>query len=296
VKKIEDITILVVGDIMLDKYVVGDVSRISPEAPVPVVKVLKEYATLGGCGNVVRNLAELGVNVHCASSISSDDNGRKIMELLDTIHAQNILTFNSQITTVKERIIADQRQVQMLRIDREVTENIEADDLISEIQLQLRHQKSYDMIVVSDYAKGLITWDLMEFLRSLNTDIIIDPKPQHGDLYGRPLMVTPNKKEWERMDYEDLCKPEFILVTEGKDGMTLLDRRQGFGKSKIPGKPVEVYNVSGAGDTVIAIMATCLSMGMDPVHSANIANECAAYVVTQTGTTVVPKNIFMNIL
>jgi rfaE bifunctional protein kinase chain/domain len=184
----------------------------------------------------------------------------------------------------------------MLRIDREVTEDIEADDLISEIQLQLRHQKSYDMIVVSDYAKGLVTWDLMEFLRSLNTDIIIDPKPQHGDLYGRPLMITPNKKEWFQMELDDLCKPEFVLVTEGKDGMTLYDYRQGRFKSKIPGKPVEVYNVSGAGDTVIAVMAICLSMDIHPQKAAEIANECAAYVVTQPGTTPVPKNIFMNIL
>ena len=180
----------------------------------------------------------------------------------------------------------------MLRVDREVTYPIDPTELIDEIDIHMMGNGNYDIIVVSDYAKGLITWDLMEYLRSLNVPIIIDPKPQHDDLYGHPLMITPNKQEWLKMEFSDRCKPEFVLVTEGKDGMTLYDYRQGRGQAKIEGEPVDVYNVSGAGDTVVAIMAICLSMGFDPLKSARVANSCAAYVVTQHGTSVVPENIF----
>ena len=291
-KDIKDVKILVVGDIMLDKYVVGDVSRISPEAPVPIVRVVDEYCTLGGCGNVVRNIAALGAQVHCAASIGKDSSGEMIVSLLNQCGAVDILTYKSERTIIKERFIADQRKVQMLRVDREVTYPIDPTELIDEIDIHMMGNGNYDIIVVSDYAKGLITWDLMEYLRSLNVPIIIDPKPQHDDLYGHPLMITPNKQEWLKMEFSDRCKPEFVLVTEGKDGMTLYDYRQGRGQAKIEGEPVDVYNVSGAGDTVVAIMAICLSMGFDPLKSARVANSCAAYVVTQHGTSVVPENIF----
>lgn len=292
-KKIEDIKILVVGDIMLDKYIVGDVLRISPEAPVPVVKVTEEYSTLGGCGNVVRNLREFGVKVDCATSITNDPPGKEIVELLSKCGTYPLLVWGSKITTVKQRIIADQRKVQMIRIDREDTGKIDPEILVEEIDMQLSQNGKYDIIVVSDYGKGLVTPALMDYLSILNTPIIIDPKPENDDIYGHPLMITPNKKEWEKMEKSDRCKPEFVLVTEGRDGMTLHDYRQGRVVAKIEGKPVEVYNVSGAGDTVVAVMATCLAMGLDPFKSAKTANDCAAYVVTQTGTSTVPKNIFM---
>jgi D-beta-D-heptose 7-phosphate kinase/D-beta-D-heptose 1-phosphate adenosyltransferase len=296
VKKLEDIRILVVGDIMLDKYVVGDVSRISPEAPVPIVKAMTHYSTLGGAGNVVRNLAEFGVQVHCAASITNDPEGKEVVELLHACGAISLLTWRSVVTTVKERIIADQRKVQMLRIDREVITDISPVELIEEIDIMLSQNGKYDIIVVSDYGKGLITWDLMDYLSILNTPIIIDPKPENSSLYGMPTMITPNRKEWAEMELMDACKPEFVLVTEGRDGMTLYDYRQGMGKVKIEGEPVEIYNVSGAGDTVVAVMATCLAMDIYPDEAANIANKCAAYVVTQVGTSTVPKNIFMNSL
>ena len=289
-KKIEDIKILVVGDIMLDKYIVGEVNRISPEAPVPIVKVTDQYSTLGGCGNVVRNIAESGAQVYCAASIANDSNGRTVVEKLEETGAVSALVWCSRTTTVKERIIADQRKVQMLRVDREIIHPIDYSHIINELEIMLTDIK-FDMIVVSDYAKGMITWELMEYLRSLDTDIIIDPKPENATLYGRSLMLTPNKEEWINMEIEDGCTAEFILVTEGKDGMTLYDQRQGYAKIKIPGEPVEIFNVSGAGDTVVAIMAVCLSLDIYPDKAARVANSCAAYVVTQSGTSVVPKNI-----
>ncbi len=287
-----EVKILVVGDIMLDKYVVGDVSRISPEAPVPIVKVTDEYCTLGGCGNVVRNIAALGAKVHCAASVGKDYAGEKIEELLRECGAVDILTYQSETTIVKERFIADQRKVQMLRVDREVTDPIDSKELIEEIDIHMMGDENYDIIIVSDYAKGLITWDLMEHLRSLNIPIIVDPKPQNINLYGRVLMLTPNVKEWQEMQMITIPESEFALITEGRDGMTLLDIRQGIGKTKIAGEPVEVYNVSGAGDTVAAVMAICLGMDIHPEKAARVANSCAAYVVTQPGTSIVPKNIF----
>jgi len=291
-KDIKDVRILVVGDIMLDKYVVGDVSRISPEAPVPIVKVIDEYSTLGGCGNVVRNIAALGVQVHCAASIAKDNAGDQISRLLGACGAVDILSHQSAITTVKERIIADQRKVQMLRVDREDIHENNPADLIQEIDIHMIGDGHYDIMVVSDYGKGLITWGMMEYLRSLNIPMIIDPKPESSSLYGTPLMITPNKNEWREMELIDACKPEFVLVTEGRDGMTLYDYRQGYAKANIEGEPVDVYNVSGAGDTVVAIMAICLSLDIYPDKAAQVANSCAAYVVTQPGTSVVPSNIF----
>jgi D-beta-D-heptose 7-phosphate kinase/D-beta-D-heptose 1-phosphate adenosyltransferase len=127
-----------------------------------------------------------------------------------------------------------------------------------------------------------------------DTPVIIDPKPKNDYLYNHPYMITPNKSEWAQMELNDACKPEFVLVTEGKDGMTLYDYRQGRGVSKIEAEPVEVYNVSGAGDTVVAVMSVCISIGLHPLEAAVVANKCAGYVVTQTGTSTIPKNIFIN--
>ena len=296
-KKLNRLKILVVGDIMLDKYTVGNVSRISPEAPVPIVSVNNEYSSLGGCGNVVRNIAKLGSRVHCCASVSNDNAGKEILTLLDNIGAAPRLIFDSHITTVKERIIADDRQVQMLRIDREISSFVNVLKVVENFEKwDYKNKQPYDMIIISDYNKGMITLELMDYLRTFNVPIIIDPKPCNAFLYDRPLMITPNKDEWREMEVDDECHPEFVLVTEGKDGMTLYDKRQGVGKIKIPGKPVEVYNVSGAGDTVIAVMAICLAMDIYPDKAAKIANDCASYVVTQVGTSTVPKNIFLNSL
>lgn len=301
-KNLEDIKILVVGDIMLDKYVVGDVSRISPEAPVPIVKVSDEYSTLGGCGNVVRNIREVGPKVFCLAAIGNDIEGRMIMDKLMTVKAHPQTFFGLKQTIVKERIIADQRKVQMLRIDREHVWPVDHEKAIEKCKELSEYfftieeiDKPYDMIVVSDYGKGMITWELMEHLRTLNTDIIVDPKPQNSGLYQMVTMITPNKDEWRKMQLHN-NNSEFVLVTEGRDGMTLYDNRQGWSKIKIEAKPVDVYNVSGAGDTVVAIMSICLALDIYPDKAARIANDCAAYVVTQPGTSIVPQEIFINSL
>ena len=293
-RKLQDTRILVVGDIMLDRYIVGDVERISPEAPVPIVHVKEEYSTLGGCGNVVRNLRELGCQVDCLSSIGIDIDGETISEELKYIGAQPLLFYGSKQSIVKERIIADQRKVQMLRIDRETIIPVDP-KLPIDIFTRLCRDR-YNMIVVSDYAKGMISSGLMEFLKhEQNADIIVDPKPQNGGIYNGVFMVTPNEKEWQQMMFSSaytLNHVKFILETKGNKGMKLIDN-QTEKAIEIPAEPVAVYNVSGAGDTVVAVMAACLSIDLDPVKAAKVANKCAGYVVTQPGTSVIPQNKFI---
>ena len=292
-KSLEDIEILVIGDIMLDKYILGEVERISPEAPVPIVHVYNEYSTLGGCGNVVRNIKELGPKVTCLASIGNDDNGEIISRKLYDLDVERFLTQQSDTTITKERVIASERKIQMIRIDREVAKPVDATHIIESFKT---HDKEYDIIVISDYAKGMITKDLMDYLHTRPERIIIDPKPKNKNIYGQVYLITPNEKESSDMGGSiNLISSgyEYVLETKGKRGMTLHGKRQFW---SIPADEVEVYNVSGAGDTVIAIMATALSMGWNPLDSAYIANKCASYVVTKSGTSTVPKNIFMKLL
>jgi rfaE bifunctional protein kinase chain/domain len=295
-KPIEEIKILVVGDIMLDKYVVGEVGRISPEAPVPIVNVTEEYHTLGGCGNVVRNIAELGANVHCLASIGIDTHGILIEEELKKIGAKSLLITASKTTTVKERIIADYRKIQMLRVDREYTKSIKSDIVIE--QFKNKCKNDYDMVVISDYAKGMISYELMQFLKQeQDAKIIVDPKPINSSMYNGVFMITPNDKEWIEMLFAsayNLQDVKFILTTKGKEGMLLIDniKEESW---KIDAEPVPVYNVSGAGDVVVAMMAVCLSHELNVLDSAYIANKCAGYAVTQPQTCVVPKDKFKKI-
>lgn len=292
----ENLKILVVGDIMLDKYVVGEVSRISPEAPVPIVNVSEEYCTLGGCGNVVKNLRELGAEVDCLASIGGDYSGKQVLDEIKKIGANSLISIGSDKTTVKERIVSDQRQVQMLRIDRETTNSINADTPIN--LLETVKINDYNMIVVSDYAKGMISHELMQYLKASNKKIIVDPKPTNCIYYDGVYMMTPNENEWATMTLSSayrLLDVEFFLVTKGKDGMTLLEN-EGDAYWNIKSEPVEIYNVSGAGDTVVAVMAVCTSMGWNELDSACIANKCAAHVVTQPGTSSITNHRFMKIL
>jgi len=295
VKSLEEINILVVGDIMLDKYVLGEVERISSEAPVPIVHVHKEYCILGGCGNVVRNIRELGPNVACLSSVGLDENGRKIIEMIKEIGAVPLIPSESKTTITKERIIASERKIQMLRVDRETIEDNNSEDLI-EVLEDDENKCEYDIIIISDYAKGVITSDLMAYFNKSGKKFIIDPKPKNRKFYGYPYLITPNEKECKEMGGANgliMNGARYVLETKGKRGMTLYDDSQHW---EINTDEVEVYNVSGAGDTVISIMATCLSMGWNPLDSAIIANKCASYVVTKSDTSVVPKDKFIKIL
>lgn len=291
-KKIEDLNILVVGDIMLDKYVYGNVNRISPESPTPLVEVTKEYYTLGGCGNVVRNLREIGAQVDCLASVAIDLNGEKIKDLLHKLNVGNIVLYESQQTTVKQRIIATNNNAQILRIDKEVIKKIDPHIAISTFEINKKDK--YDIIIVSDYAKGMITKELITHFRNLKNQpkIIVDPKPINGFIYKDVYMVTPNEKEWVTMQLSQaytLPGIEYVLETKGSKGMVLHDKNKSF---EIKSESKDVFNVSGAGDTVIAVMGTCLSLDLNPKQAAQIANKCAGYVVTKPGTSTIPKEKF----
>jgi rfaE bifunctional protein kinase chain/domain len=297
-KPIEDVKILVVGDIMLDKYVVGDVERISPEAPVPIVKVTNEFSTLGGCGNVVRNAREIGAQVNCISAVGRDRNANLIRKHLDEIGAGDWCFESSNGTTVKERIVANSRRTQMVRVDRENISPISFSYIHDKcLEIYFKKHVLPDIIIISDYAKGMISFDLMVYLKSLGVKIIVDPKPQNGNCYNGVFMITPNEKEWASMTLTSayhLDNIKYTLVTLGKNGMELRDFNQHW---KIPAEDIHmVYNVSGAGDTVVAIVSACIAMGINPVAAAKIANSCAGYVVTQPGTATVPKDYFKEAL
>ena len=295
-KKLEEIRILVIGDIMLDKYVVGNVERISPEAPVQIVQVIEEYSNLGGAGNVVKNIRDLGVQVDCIASIGNDDSGKIISRKLNNLSIGDYLINESEITIVKERIVANSRKIQMLRIDRENVKKIHSKPIIEKLQKYFTNH-SPNIIIVSDYAKGLINNEVMTYLKEQPYKIIVDPKPQHTYYYNEVFMITPNEKEFSEMQLDYPIGPQnidYLLITKGKCGMYIEDFNQSW---NIPAEEVhQIYNLSGAGDTVIAMMGVCLSLEINPVNSAKIANACAAHVVTKPDTSTVPKEIFLKIL
>lgn len=289
--------ILVIGDIMLDRYVIGTVERISPEAPVPVVLKNNSYSVLGGCGNVIRNLAELDCEIYCKTIIGSDRFGAKVKHQLQLINSFNddfIETNLSYQTTTKHRIIADHRLTQMIRIDEEEISPIIT---FTKRELQLIEELNFDIIIISDYHKGVITADIMEQVRKLGIRFIVDPKPCNMYLYGGAYAITPNEKEFKQMYANDLelhLDAKFYIKTMGDKGIAILN--SDFEQiGHIEANPVEVFNVSGAGDTVISIVAYCIAKGNDIQTSCHIANECAHYVVTKPDTSVVPSSLFKTI-
>jgi D-glycero-beta-D-manno-heptose-7-phosphate kinase len=298
-KRFEAVNILVVGDIMLDRYVVGEVDRISPEAPVPIVHVHEEYSTLGGCGNVVRNIRSLGANVTCLASIANDTAGKEVLKELSELEVNSKVITASPVTIVKERIVAGERKTQMLRVDREVPLGIDPERAIEAIQ---GLDTIFDVVVVSDYSKGLISSELMDYLREKYKKIIVDPKPSNSYTYGRVFLMTPNTKEWHTLIANTPWKvqADYFLVTKGKEGMELVEAkdpdRNNWTICDIPTKPVEVFNVTGAGDTAVAVLSVCHSAGYSLLDSAIIANECAGWVVTQSGTTAISKEVFESVL
>lgn len=289
--------ILVIGDIMLDRYVIGTVERISPEAPVPVVLKNDSYSVLGGCGNVIRNLAELDCEIYCKTIVGQDRFGAKVkhkLEMIQSFHDDFVETSVAYQTTTKHRIIADHRLTQMIRIDEE-----EMSPMITftEKEMQRIEELNFDIIIISDYHKGVITDDLMKQVKKLGIRFIVDPKPCNMYLYRDAYAITPNEREFKQMYVNDLelqLNAKFYVKTMGDKGIAILDKE--FNEvAHIKANPVEVFNVSGAGDTVISIVAYCIAKGNDIQTSCHIANECAHYVVTKPDTSVVPSTLFKTI-
>ncbi len=297
--------ILVVGDFVLDEYVWGSVSRISPEAPVPVVNVKRESFLPGGSLNVANNIRTLGGTVYPCGILGRDLEGRMLFRKIraEGVDTGGIIRDRSRPTTIKTRVIAHSQQV--VRVDREKVEPISRKDAQKIIQFIRRKIKEIDAIIVEDYGKGVIEPWLLKPLLTLakknKKPILVDPKEKHFELYKGVTMITPNRHEaygafggqngrernLEKVGRELLKKlqSKAALVTLGEEGMALFEKNRAT--VKIPTMAREVYDVSGAGDTVIAVLTLGVACGATFQEAAVLANAAAGIVVGKLGTATV---------
>ena len=298
--------IMCVGDVMLDRFVYGQVERISPEAPIPVIRHDHETMMLGGAGNVVRNIISLGASCAFISVVGTDDTGRTIMGLTGKQERLEpyLLSDGKRVSTMKTRYVAGSQQ--LFRCDQESLEPIDAtlrDDILEIISHEL---PKYQAVILSDYNKGVVTPELcraiIDAANAANIPVIIDPKSRDFSLYAGAWLVTPNQKELEATSFGELLRTEYaieeraralmqqhrirnMLITRGAKGMMLICEN---GDAHVIGtRAREVYDVSGAGDTVIATLAVALASGCELKVSAELANSAAGIVVAKMGTATV---------
>ncbi len=303
------VKIMVVGDVMIDRYWWGSVTRISPEAPVPIVKLEKMSMTPGGAANVAANLVGLGVTPFLFGIVGDDDEARLLDRLLTDggIADHYLIPLSRRKTTVKTRIVAHSQH--LVRIDQETTEQItdaDADQILPTIAAVL---SEIDAVIISDYAKGFLSdhflTNLINMLRLSNKPIFVDPKGRDFSRYKGSTVITPNKREsaeacgletnvdglvskagkilLEKLDLEAL------LITEGEDGMTLFNANSDA--AHFDSLAQDVYDVTGAGDTVIATFAAAAAAGQTFLESAKLANIAAGLVVGKIGTTTITTEI-----
>jgi len=295
--------ILVVGDLMIDHYLWGSCERISPEAPVQVVDIAKETTVLGGAGNVINNLKALGADVSVSGVIGDDDNGRELVTMLDAINvnSDNLIIQNGRKTSKKSRIIAVSQQI--LRYDKESKDNITEVSVAKILETLQESISKYDMVILSDYGKGVLTPELCQGVISLAKErdikVLVDPKGSDFSKYRGAYLLTPNKKEAqlatgiEINDEQSLkeallklkseCDLGISLITLSEDGIATYD-----GEVKVfPTVAKEVFDVTGAGDTVIASIAFALSAGKNIEETAAFANLAAGVVVGKIGSATV---------
>jgi len=301
-------TILVIGDIMLDQFIWGKVSRISPEAPVPVVEVEQETTMLGGAANVVKNLASLGGKVLLCGVVGDDSPGREIISKLHALDVDisGIAIEHDRPTSVKTRIIAHAQQV--VRYDREKRIPLKQKTINRIVNLIHEKKKHLSGILVSDYGKGIVSRRLMDGVRGVISDcsfpVTVDPNVKNFPLYKDVTIITPNHNQageiagLKIVNEEDLMKVgkrllnrkrcRALLITRGKDGMTLFEEE---GKvTYIKSVAREVYDVTGAGDTVIAALTLGIAAGLDMKSAAYLSNLAAGIVVGEVGTSSVNIN------
>ncbi len=287
--------ILVVGDVMLDRYWFGEVSRISPEAPVPVVKVDKSEERPGGAANVARNIAALGARVALLSVVGADEAGASLARLLAASAIDASLHEDAQInTTVKLRVLG--RQQQLLRID---FENAPTHEVLQAKLAEFRQRVAEcDVVILSDYGKGGLTHitEMIRIARAQRKPVFVDPKGDDWARYAGASVITPNRAELREVvgrwkDEGDLVARvgrlraelglDALLLTRSEEGMTLF---AADGATHEPALAREVYDVSGAGDTVIATLAAMLASGTSLVEAMRWANRAAGVVVGKLGT------------
>jgi rfaE bifunctional protein kinase chain/domain len=296
--------VLVVGDVMLDEWVWGSVSRISPEAPVPVVVVSDHSFTLGGAGNVANNLRAIGARVGVASAVGDDAEGRRVKGLFADIDVDcsALITLDDRPTTRKTRIVAHNQQV--VRADWESCAPFGAADRARLCALVARLAPGYDAVVLSDYAKGLFTRDVVEAASGARV-VTADPKPANIGLFAGVTCVAPNAHEaematgtaivddasLERAGAELLerLKCRYVVITRGERGMALFSAGE---RLLIPAVAHTVFDVSGAGDTVIAVLTLALAAEAPIEQALMLANFAAGAVVEKLGTaTASPEEV-----
>lgn len=295
-------TILVIGDLMVDHYIWGEATRLSPEAPVPVVNVKNESTTLGGAGNVTQNLVSLGAKVILAGIIGDDAPGIRLKDILlaENVVTDCIVTDNNRPTTVKTRVLAGSHQ--LVRIDREITDQVNLaveDDLVDKISKNI---DAADIVILSDYNKGLFSPDLTQRLIDIANQkrkkVIVDPKGLNYAKYKGAYLIKPNRKELveaakvEKIknisDLQEAAKTifaqtqtDYLVVTLSEEGMVILSE---LTYKSLPVKATEVFDVTGAGDTVLAAIAYFMAVGFSVEEACEVSNHAAAIVIRQVGS------------
>jgi D-beta-D-heptose 7-phosphate kinase/D-beta-D-heptose 1-phosphate adenosyltransferase len=299
-------TALVIGDLMLDRYLIGEVERISPEAPVPVVLLKQENERAGGAANVAANLSLLGINTVMAGVIGDDAEGRALLEMLQGLHISSsaIVRSHERPTVTKTRILGGHQQ--MMRLDKEsrlAFSESEASALLEQVSQAIAQRP--DVIILSDYAKGVLSNELCQAViaqaKTLDIPVLVDPKGRDYTKYQGATALTPNKKETSEAcgidatdtdrllqaaaNLRDRLGLKFLAVTRGEEGISLLEQNETI---HIPAAAKQVFDVSGAGDTVIATLAAGLVHGLSHRQAFALANIAAGIVVGKVGT--VPVN------
>ncbi|MBT3907745.1 MAG: D-glycero-beta-D-manno-heptose-7-phosphate kinase [Rhodospirillaceae bacterium] len=304
VENLSQARVLCVGDLMLDRFVHGSVDRISPEAPIPILQINNEISMPGGAGNVVRNLAALGANVRFITALGNDSAGKELSVLLNSFDRVDpvLVVDTGRTTSIKTRYLAGNQQI--LRADQESTEALApelADTLLSEARRAL---KDSDLVVLSDYGKGVLSSDLIqgviEGAREAGKPVIVDPKGHDYARYQGADLITPNLTELEGATHLPVTNDDeviaaaqkliedhdlsAVLATRSKDGMTLVAKDGEV--THLAAEAREVFDVSGAGDTVVATLGAAMCVEKDLARAAKLANIAAGIVVGKVGTAV----------
>lgn len=296
---------LVIGDVMLDRYLLGEVNRISPEAPVPVVLIKSEQQRVGGAANVAANLALLGISTKMIGLMGNDSEGQTLLKAMQShgITTEAMLTSQHRPTIAKTRILGGHQQ--MLRLDQEDTQSLnerEQAEILANIDTALAAQPA--LVILSDYAKGLLTetvcQQVIQRCRARQIPVLVDPKGRDYSKYRGATALTPNKKETaeacdsSQQDPALIAKAtalkqslqlDFLAVTRGEEGITLIDDST----HHLNATAKQVFDVSGAGDTVIATLAAGLMHGLSALDSLSLANIAAGVVVGKVGTVPITK-------
>ena len=309
-------SVLVVGDIMIDHFIWGSVTRISPEAPVPVVEVQADNYMLGGCANVVNNIFSLGGKAYVTGAVGSDDMGERLLGELRTRHidTEGIIVEEGRPTTLKTRIVAHSQQV--VRFDRENRRPIHSGSVKKIINYIEKVIEKPGAIVISDYNKGVVSALLLNGIREVIAGkgiiVCVDPKQNDFSLYRGFDIITPNHHEagraagMEIMGGRDIVKTgrtlldkfdfQALLITRGEEGMTLFERKEKATHTVFPAEAREVFDVTGAGDTVIGVFALCVASGATFKEAAALANQAAGIAVGKVGTATISRDELREVL